>query len=104
MPKLGMEPVRRQALIDAAITAIGERGSLDVTTSQIAGIAGVSSALAYHYFCAKGDLLQATIRHLLSKLVVSFQIFSCPSHCHAQRLLSCCPQLRALGASSARET
>ncbi|TGQ24228.1 transcriptional regulator BetI, partial [Mesorhizobium sp. M4B.F.Ca.ET.214.01.1.1] len=28
MPKIGMEPVRRKALIDATISAIGERGSL----------------------------------------------------------------------------
>ncbi len=68
MPKVGMEPVRRQALIDAAITAIGERGSLDVTMSEIAGLAGVSSALAHHYFGAKSDLLEATMRHLLSEL------------------------------------
>ena len=65
MPKVGMEPVRRKALIDAAIVAIGERGSLDVTMSDIAGRAGVSSALAHHYFGAKDDLLQATMRHLL---------------------------------------
>lgn len=68
MPKVGMEPLRRKALIDATIVAIGERGSLDVTMSEIAGIAGVSSALAHHYFGAKGDLLQATMRHLLAEL------------------------------------
>ncbi|APH71480.1 transcriptional regulator BetI [Aquibium oceanicum] len=68
MPKVGMQPVRRQALIDAAIAAIGERGSLDVTMSEIAGLAGVSSALAHHYFGAKSDLLEATMRHLLSEL------------------------------------
>jgi TetR/AcrR family transcriptional repressor of bet genes len=63
-----MEPLRRRALIDAAISAIGERGSLDVTMSDIAGRAGVSSALAHHYFGAKEDLLQATMRHLLAEL------------------------------------
>ncbi len=68
MPKLGMEPVRRKALIDAAILAIGERGSLDVTMSEIAGRAGVSPALAHHYFGAKDELLQATMRHILSEL------------------------------------
>ena len=57
MPKIGMEPLRRRALIDATISAIGERGSLDVTMSDIAGRAGVSSALAHHYFGAKDDLL-----------------------------------------------
>ena len=68
MPKIGMEPLRRQALIDATISAIGERGSLDVTVSEIAGRAGVSSALAHHYFGAKDDLLQATMRRLLADL------------------------------------
>lgn len=68
MPKVGMEPLRRRALIDAAIGAIGERGSLDVTMSEIAGRAGVSSALAHHYFGAKDDLLHATMRHLLAEL------------------------------------
>ncbi|WP_127596619.1 transcriptional regulator BetI [Nitratireductor alexandrii] len=68
MPKVGMEPLRRKALIEAAIAAIGARGSLDVTMSEIAGIAGVSSALAHHYFGAKDDLLEATMRHLLSEL------------------------------------
>ncbi|PWJ85372.1 TetR family transcriptional regulator [Pseudaminobacter salicylatoxidans] len=68
MPKVGMEPLRRKALIDATISAIGERGSLDVTMSEIAGRAGVSSALAHHYFGAKDELLQATMRHLLSEL------------------------------------
>lgn len=68
MPKVGMEPLRRKALIDATILAIGERGTLDVTMSEIAGRAGVSAALAHHYFGAKEDLLQATMRHLLSEL------------------------------------
>lgn len=68
MPKTGMEPLRRKALIDAAIVAIGERGSLDVTMSDIAGRAGVSAALAHHYFGGKDDLLQATMRHLLRQL------------------------------------
>lgn len=60
--------MRRRALIDAAIGAIGERGSLDVTMAQIARRAGVSSALAHHYFGAKDDLLHATMRHLLAEL------------------------------------
>jgi TetR/AcrR family transcriptional regulator, transcriptional repressor of bet genes len=58
----------RKALIDAAILAIGERGSLDVTVSEIAGRAGVSSALAHHYFGGKEDLLAATMRHILRAL------------------------------------
>jgi len=68
MPKLGMEPLRRRALIDAAIAAIGQRGTLDVTMNDIAGRAGVSPALAHHYFGAKDELIAATMWHLLADL------------------------------------
>ena len=68
MPKVGMEPIRRRALIDAAIAAIGDRGALDVTVSEIAGRAGVSTALAHHYFGNKERLLEATMRSLLTEL------------------------------------
>jgi TetR/AcrR family transcriptional repressor of bet genes len=68
MAKTAIETQRRRALIDATIAAIGERGSLDVTMSDIAGRAGVSSALAHHYFGAKTELLQATMLHLLAEL------------------------------------
>jgi TetR/AcrR family transcriptional repressor of bet genes len=63
-----MEPIRRRALIDAAIAAIGDRGALDVTVSDIAGRAGVSTALAHHYFGNKERLLEATMRSLLTEL------------------------------------
>lgn len=68
MPKIGMEPVRRRELIDAAIRTIGQRGSLDVTVAQIAHEAGVSPALAHHYFGGKDKLILATMRHLLREL------------------------------------
>ncbi|SJM32164.1 choline-binding transcriptional repressor BetI [Mesorhizobium delmotii] len=73
MPKIGMEPLRRRALIDATISAIGEHGSLDVTMSEIAGRAGVSSALAHHYFGAKDELLLATMRHILAELTADMR-------------------------------
>ena len=50
MPKLGMEPIRKAALVKATIVEIGRTGSLDVTVSQIAKRAGMSPALAHHYF------------------------------------------------------
>ncbi|MBO9097701.1 MULTISPECIES: transcriptional regulator BetI [unclassified Rhizobium] len=68
MPKVGMEPVRREALVNAALRVIGDHGSLSVTMSEIAREAGVSAALAHHYFGSKERLLQATIRSLLSQL------------------------------------
>jgi TetR/AcrR family transcriptional repressor of bet genes len=73
MPKIGMEPLRRRALIDATISAIGERGSLDVTMSEIAGRAGVSSALAHHYYGPKDELLLATMRHILAELTADMR-------------------------------
>ncbi|MBP7243646.1 transcriptional regulator BetI [Amaricoccus sp.] len=62
----GRPESRRRALIGAALREIADRGSLDVTMAQIAARAGVSSALAHHYFGAKEDLLIATMRHLLA--------------------------------------
>ena len=66
MPKLGMEPIRRAALVDATITEIGKSGTLDVTVSQIAKRAGMSSALAHHYFGSKEQIFIAAMRHTLS--------------------------------------
>ena len=66
MPKLGMEPIRREALVKATIAEIGQAGSLDVTVSQIAKRAGMSSALAHHYFGGKDQIFLAAMRHTLS--------------------------------------
>ncbi|MBP2235217.1 TetR/AcrR family transcriptional repressor of bet genes [Sinorhizobium kostiense] len=68
MPKVGMEPVRRKALVDAALRVIGGQGTLSVTMSEIARDAGVSPALAHHYFGSKEQLLIETIRSLLRQL------------------------------------
>ncbi len=61
----GRSETRRRALIGATLREISDRGSLDVTVAQIAARAGVSTALAHHYFGAKEDLILATMRHLL---------------------------------------
>ena len=66
MPKLGMEPIRREALVKATIAEIGQVGSLDVTVAQIARRAGMSSALAHHYFGGKDQIFLAAMRHTLS--------------------------------------
>ena len=65
MPKVGMEPLRRAALVEATIAEIGEAGSLDVTVSKIARRAGMSSALAHHYFGGKEQIFLAAMRHIL---------------------------------------
>jgi len=53
-------------LVEATITEIGEQGSLDVTVSQIARRAGMSSALAHHYFGSKEQIFAAAMRHILT--------------------------------------
>ena len=66
MPKVGMEPIRKEALVKATIVEIGRTGSLDVTVSQIAKRAGMSSALAHHYFGSKEQIFLAAMRHVLT--------------------------------------
>ena len=68
MPKIGMEPIRSASLVRATIEEIGERGSLDITVSQIARRAGVSSALAHHYFGSKEKILLSAIRAMSSPI------------------------------------
>ena len=65
MPKLGMEPIRRTALVEATIAEIGAKGSLDVTVGQIAKRAGMSSALAHHYFGGKDQIFLAAMQQIL---------------------------------------
>ena len=66
MPKLGMEPIRRAALVNATISEVGQAGSLDVTVAKIARRAGMSSALAHHYFGSKEQMFLAAMRHILT--------------------------------------
>jgi AcrR family transcriptional regulator len=68
MPKLGMAPIRRQQLVEAAISVIHEQGFDRATVARIARRAGVSSGMVHHYFKDKDELLFATMRHLLADL------------------------------------
>ncbi|WP_207462878.1 transcriptional regulator BetI [Azospirillum sp. SYSU D00513] len=68
MPKLGMEPIRRQQLIEATITSLGERGFADTTIQTISRQAGVSPGIIHHYFGGKEELLVATMRNMLLQL------------------------------------
>lgn len=67
MPKIGQEPIRRAALLAATVAEVGEAGSLDVTVSRIARRAGMSSALAHHYFGGKVQIFLAAMRHILTE-------------------------------------
>lgn len=68
MPKVGMEPIRRQQLIKATMAAIDEVGLADTTVARIARHAGVSAGIISHYFGGKDGLLEATMRQILTDL------------------------------------
>lgn len=68
MPKVGMEPVRRQQLIDATIESVAQKGLLATTINSISKNAGMSSGIISHYFGGKQGLIEATVRYLLSNL------------------------------------
>jgi TetR/AcrR family transcriptional regulator, transcriptional repressor of bet genes len=74
MPKIGAEAIRRKAMVEAAIVEIGEAGSLDVTVSQIARRAGMSPALAHHYFGSKDQMFLAAMRHILKRFGESVRL------------------------------
>ena len=57
--------MRKDALVNATIACVGRHGSLDVTVGQIAKAAGVSSALAHHYFGSKEQLFLSAMRAIL---------------------------------------
>ncbi len=68
MPKLGMGPIRRKQLVDAAIAVIHEHGFANATIARIAQRAGVFPGIVHHYFADKDELLFATMRSLLAEL------------------------------------
>jgi TetR/AcrR family transcriptional regulator, transcriptional repressor of bet genes len=68
VPKLGMEPIRRQQLIAATIESIHNDGFANTTIARISRRAGLSSGIVAHYFQDKAGLLEATMRTLAEDL------------------------------------
>lgn len=66
MRRTKVEPIRKAALVNAAISEIADAGTLEVTVGQIARRAGMSPALAHHYFGSKEALFLAAMRHVLT--------------------------------------
>ncbi len=62
MPKLGMEPVRRTAVIRAAQECIAENGFENTTMLAIAHRAKCSTGTVNHYFKNKEDVLVSAMR------------------------------------------
>ena len=92
MPKLGMEPIRRDAIVKATIAELGVQRSLDVTVSQIAKRAGMSSALAHHYFGGKEQIFLAAMRRILSDFgaEVRTQLEAAEPNERAQAIIRAC--------------
>lgn len=68
MPRVGIEPLRRQQLIDAALEVIAREGFQGATVGRISQASGMSVGIISHYFGGKNGLLEATMRYLLSSL------------------------------------
>lgn len=66
MARADIAAVRREALVQAAIAEIGAMRSAEVTVSRIARRAGVSAALAHHYFGSKERLFIAAMTEMLN--------------------------------------
>lgn len=61
MPKLGMEPIRREQICSAAATVISRNGFAGTTMRKVAEEAGVSTGMLNHYFANRQDLLIQTL-------------------------------------------
>ncbi|GLX76785.1 HTH-type transcriptional regulator BetI [Thalassotalea insulae] len=72
MPKIGMEKIRKQQLIDATLASIAQHGMHGTTISTISKLAGVSSGIISHYFGGKAGLLKGTTIYLLEQLKQDF--------------------------------
>ncbi|PTT60890.1 transcriptional regulator BetI [Pseudomonas sp. HMWF007] len=68
MPKVGMQPIRRQQLIEATLQAVDQVGMGDASIALIARLAGVSNGIISHYFQDKNGLIAATMRYLMNVL------------------------------------
>lgn len=67
MRKHARQTTRKTELINAAIHTIARSGTLDVTVAEIAREAGMSPALAHHYFGSKEQMLLSTMREMLRR-------------------------------------
>jgi TetR/AcrR family transcriptional regulator, transcriptional repressor of bet genes len=61
-PKIGMEPIRRQQIIQAAKYCIATKGLPHFSIKDIAKVAKLSTGVIYHYFENKDDLLVEVLK------------------------------------------
>lgn len=63
----------RQALLDAALESLVERGYAATTTIETARRAGVSRGAELHHFPTRAELLAAAVQHLLERRLAEFR-------------------------------
>lgn len=62
MPKVGVEAMRREQVIEATKRSIAKKGVSKLSIKDIASEGGISTGIIYHYFDNKEDLLLQVIR------------------------------------------
>lgn len=68
MLRVAPEEIRRRQIVEATIETLADVGFAATTLAQIGRRAGVSAALVSHYFGDKESLLEATLRHMASRV------------------------------------
>ncbi|MEI9964640.1 MAG: TetR/AcrR family transcriptional regulator [Caulobacteraceae bacterium] len=63
MPKLGMEPVRREQIRKAAASIVAKLGFIRTTLADVAKAAKVSTGMINHYYANKTALLIETLNY-----------------------------------------
>lgn len=84
--KRSLKDMRRDELMEAAITVVAKEGLQRATLSQIAVEAGMSTALVNHYFESKDELLEATMRRLSGRYRAEIMALMPADPTPAQRL------------------
>ncbi len=59
---------RRDAILDAAVALFGEHDARDVTTEQIATVAGVAPATVYNLIGTRDELMHSIVARVLDRL------------------------------------
>lgn len=67
MPKLGMDEIRKEQVLEAAKNCIIQSGISNLSMKAIAAEAGVSTGIIYHYFSNKEDLLLQVLKKAFHK-------------------------------------
>lgn len=73
MPKVGMEPIRRNQVMEAVLGIIASEGMDGVTLDKAAKAAGVSKGVVSYYFANKESLMQESCRAFLESYTLGIQ-------------------------------